>query len=81
MTSFKRIYARSVVASASDPTEVLFQLMPLGETPGHSQASLAQSLCGVTAAFSWVLLMHKILFVPSKDLFPQSCGSSVIKSS
>ena len=24
--------------------------------------------------------MHKVLFVPSKSLFPQSCGSSVIKS-
>ena len=23
--------------------------------------------------------VHKILFVPSKSLFPQSCGSSVIK--
>ena len=23
---------------------------------------------------------HKVLFVPSKSLFPQSCGSSVIKS-
>ena len=25
--------------------------------------------CGVTAPFSWVL-MHKVLFVPSKSLFP-----------
>ena len=24
--------------------------------------------------------VHKVLFVPSKNLFPQSCGSSVIKS-
>ena len=24
--------------------------------------------------------VHKVLFVPSKSLFPQSCGSSVIKS-
>ena len=31
--------------------------------------------CGVTAPFSWVLA-HKILFVPSKSLFPQSCVSS-----
>ena len=31
--------------------------------------------CGVTAPFSWVL-MHKVLFVPSKSLFPQSCVSS-----
>ena len=32
---------------------------------------------GVTAPFSWVLAcMHKVLFVPSKSLFPQSCVSS-----
>ena len=31
--------------------------------------------CGVTAPFSWVLV-HKILFVPSKSLFPPSCVSS-----
>ena len=31
--------------------------------------------CGVTTPFSWVLV-HKILFVPSKSLFPQSCVSS-----
>ena len=24
--------------------------------------------------------MHKVLFVPSKSLFPESCGSSIIKS-
>ena len=33
--------------------------------------------CGVTAPFSWVLAcMHKLLFVSSKSLFPQSCVSS-----
>ena len=31
--------------------------------------------CGVTDPFSWVLV-HKVLFVPSKSLFPQSCVSS-----
>ena len=32
---------------------------------------------GVTAPISWVLVcMHKVLFVPSKSLFPQSCVSS-----
>ena len=31
--------------------------------------------CVVTAPFSWVLV-HRILFVPSKSLFPQSCASS-----
>ena len=31
--------------------------------------------CGVTAPFSWVLVVQG-LFVPSKSLFPQSCVSS-----
>ena len=31
--------------------------------------------CGVTAPFSWVL-GHKVLFVPSQSLFPQSSVSS-----
>ena len=32
--------------------------------------------CGVTAPFSWGPGAHKVLFVPSKSLFPQSCISS-----
>ena len=35
--------------------------------------------CGITALFSWVLV-HTRFFVPSKDLFLQSCVSSVSKS-
>ena len=35
--------------------------------------------CGVTTPFSW-LLVHTSFFVPSKSLFSQFCGSSVIKS-
>ena len=31
--------------------------------------------CEVTAPFSWVLV-HKVLFVPIKSLFPLSCVSS-----
>ena len=31
--------------------------------------------CVVSAPFSWVLV-HKVLFVPSQSLFPQSCVSS-----
>ena len=43
--------------------------IPLLETPGHSWASLGQALVGSTAPFSWVLV-HKVLFAPSKSLFP-----------
>ena len=45
-TSFKRTYAKTVVFSAPDPTAGHCQLMPLPETPRHSQASVAQSLVG-----------------------------------
>ena len=51
------------------------QPTPLPETPGHSQTSLGQSLVGHGSS----LLgpgAHKVLFVPCKRLFPQSCVSS-----
>ena len=48
------------------------------ETPGHSKASLTQSLVGTMLLFPGPGI-HKVLFVPSKNLFPQSFGSSVIK--
>ena len=59
--------------------------MPLPETPGHSQASLAQSLVGSLllspgSQCTQGSSAHKVLFVLSKSLFPQSPVSSVIKS-
>ena len=42
--SFKRTCAHTVVFSAPDPAAGHCQPMPPSETPGHSQASLAQSL-------------------------------------
>ena len=44
--SFKRTCARTVVFSAPNPTSGHCQPMPPLETPGHSQASLAESLVG-----------------------------------
>ena len=52
---------------------------PLQETPGHLQGSLGQFLVGGHCSFLLGPGVHKILFVPSKSLFPQSCVSSVIK--
>ena len=51
----------------------------LPETPGYSQGSLGQSLVGslLLSPGSWCT---QGLFVSSKSLFPQFCGSSVIKS-
>ena len=54
--------------------------MPPPEIPKHSQASLAQSLVGVTAPFSWALMCTRFCCAPEESLSPQSWGSSVMKS-
>ena len=46
VTSFKRAFARTVVFHAPDHTAGHCQPTPLLKTPGHSQASLDQSLVG-----------------------------------
>ena len=45
-TSFKRSHACTATLSASDPAAGHCQPVPLLQTPGHSQASLGQSLVG-----------------------------------
>ena len=45
-TSFKRTYAGTVVFNTPDPKAGQCWPMTLPETPGHSQASVAQSLVG-----------------------------------
>ena len=69
----------TLVFSAPDPAAGCCQPTPPLETPGHSQESLAPPHVG---HYSFLLAsgVHKVLFVPSTSLFPQSCGSSVIKS-
>ena len=57
--------------------EAKLSTTPPPEIPGHSQASLSQSLVGTLLLAP---AAHKVLFLPSKNLFPQSRGSSVIKS-
>ena len=77
-TSFKRTYGTWLPG--------LFYSVPLTpqqvllETPGHSQASMAQSLVGSLLSLFLSPGEQRVLFVPSKSLFPQSCGCSVIKS-
>ena len=77
-TSFKKFYACSAALSAPDLAAGHLQSMPPLETLGHSQASLDQSLVGSLPFYSSPGV-HKVLFVPSKSLFPQffvsSCGS------
>ena len=46
VTSFKRSHACTAALSAPDPAAGRCQPTPLQETPGHSRASLGQSLMG-----------------------------------
>ena len=78
-TSFKKSCAYTASLSAPDTAAGHCRLTPLLETPGHSQASLGQSLVG-SLLISLGSGARKVLFVPSKSLFPQSCESSTIKS-
>ena len=76
----KRSHGCTATLSAPNPAAGHHRPTPPPETPGHSQASLGQSLVGP-------LLLppgsgaHKVLSVTSKSLFPQSCvisGGSVV---
>ena len=75
VTSFKRSHAYTATLSAPDSVAGHSWPTLLPETPGHSQASLSQSLVGsvLISPGSWCT---QDLFVPSKSLFPQSCVSS-----
>ena len=75
VTSFKRFHANTGAVSAHDPASGHCQLMPPLELPGHSWACLGQSLVG-SPLLSLGPGVHKIWFMPSKSLFPQSCVSS-----
>ena len=74
-TSFKRAQACTAVLNAPNPAAGHHQPMLPPETPGHSQASLGQSLVG-SLLLSLRPGVHKFSFVPSKSLFPQVCVSS-----
>ena len=74
VTSFQRSHAGTATLSAPDHAAALRQLTPPLESPGHSRASLGQSLVGY-CSFLLGPDAHKVLFVPSQRLFPQSCVS------
>ena len=79
-TSFKRSQACTAAFTAPHPAVGYQQPTPPPETPGHSRASLGQSLVG-SLLLSLGPGVHGVLFVPSKSLFPQSwvrSGSSVV---
>ena len=71
---------RIAAANAPDPVAGHCLHMPSPETPKHSQTSLAQCLVE-----SWLLspaswCTQGFVCVLQESLFPQSCGSSIIKS-
>ena len=75
VTYFKRSHAGTAILSAPNPAAGHRRHTPPPETPGHSWASLGQSLL-VSLLLSPGSSVHKILFVPTQSLFPQSCVSS-----
>ena len=66
-TPLQRSYAHTATPSAPNLVAGHPQPMPPLETPGHSQASLGQSLVGSLLLSPGV---HKVLLVPFKSLFP-----------
>ena len=77
-TSFKRTFAHTAVFSALTPEQdtvdtcLCWRLLDT-----HTQVWL--SLLWGHCSFLLGPGVHMVLFVPFKALFPQSCGSSVIK--
>ena len=71
--------ASTVVFHAPDTAAGHCQCTPLLETPAYTQASLAQSYVGtlLLSPGSWCT---EGFVCASKSLYPQSCGSSVVKS-
>ena len=67
--SFKRFHACNSTLTAPNPATGHHQPTPPLETPGHSQASLGRLLWG-HCSFLLGPGAHKVLFVPSKCLFP-----------
>ena len=78
VTFFKMSHAGTAAVNDPYPAAGHCRPTPPPETPGYSQASLGQSPVG-SLLLSPGPGAHKVLFVPSKSLFPQFCVSSVIK--
>ena len=70
--SFRRSHAHTAILSGPSPAAGHRQPTPLPETPGHSQASLGQSLVGSLLLSPGFWCTHCPV-VPSKSLFPQFC--------
>ena len=74
-TSFKCFHAHTAALSAFNPAAGHHRPMPLLETPGHHRQVWVSLLWG-HCSFLLGPGVYKVLSVPSKNLFPQSCVSS-----
>ena len=72
-TSFKRCHSCTATLNAPNPVAGHLGSMALLETPGNSQASLGQSLVGVTAPFPWLLVNTGFFLCPLRVYFPVLC--------
>ena len=79
MVTFKMFHAHTATLSASDPAAGHRQPSPLPETPGHAQASLAQSLVGSLLLSPGSRCKKDFVCALQQPLFSQSCVGSVIK--
>ena len=79
-TSFKRSHAWTAALGGSDPEASHLQPAPLQETPGHSQASLGQSLVWslLLSPGSWCAQGFICAFQESVFQFCVSSGSSMV---
>ena len=72
VTSFKWSHACTAILSAPNPAGGHYRPMPPPESPGHSRQVWVSLFCG-HCSFLLGPGVHKVLFVPAKNLFPLSC--------
>ena len=69
VTSFKRPHAHTATLRALNPAAGYRRPTPPLKTPGHSRASLGQSLVG-SLLLSWVLVHTRFCLCPPRVWFP-----------
>ena len=79
-TSFERSHAHTATLGAPSPAAVHHRPMPPLETPGHSRASLGQSLVGslLLSPGSWCTLGSVCALPESVSQSCVSSGSSIV---
>ena len=69
-TSFKKSHAHTTAFSAPSPAAGYHHPMPPPETPGHSQASLGQSLVGSLLLSPWSWCTQGFVCALQESVFP-----------